>query len=61
MEWKQVMIEAQKFCLQELRIKIMLIIFYIQGVTYKNSVPAARTVNSKFYTQTLKRILKVIF
>ena len=29
MEWKQVMIEAQKFCLQELRIKIMLIIFLI--------------------------------
>jgi hypothetical protein len=28
MEWKQIMTEAQKFFLQELRIKIMLIIFW---------------------------------
>jgi hypothetical protein len=34
----------------------MLIVFYIQGIVYKEFVPPGQTVNGKFYCEVLKRM-----
>jgi len=62
MEWRSPSSPRTKKCrLQKYKVKTMLIVFFdSDGIIHKEFVPAGQTVNSAFYKEILKRLLRRI-